>query len=235
MFKFCLLTIAAGNTPGDFAFFLKNVPELEDKRRHFSMTADDFDLINPNTHTCPVFRSQEDAELAKKIYRKAGVFIRESDDKNGNPWNIKFQQMYNMTSASDLFAKVSGEGADGKMMLPLYEPKMMRQMDHRWATFVNGKTVDISLVQKADVGFVVQPEYWVPYTETVLRSTTLDSSVVSALRKEDGQKLRELCLHFAMTETDADLQKVYLDATKSDDIVQKLLNAAEKYCPKKWV
>ncbi|SOD17434.1 Eco57I restriction-modification methylase [Fibrobacter sp. UWB16] len=232
MFKFCLLTIAAGNTPGDFAFFLKNVPELEDKRRHFSMTADDFDLINPNTHTCPVFRSQEDAELAKKIYRKAGVFIRESDDKNGNPWNIKFQQMYNMTSASDLFAKVSGEGADGKMMLPLYEPKMMHQMDHRWATFVNGKTVDISLVQKADVGFVVQPEYWVPYTETVLRSTTLDSSVVSALRKEDGQKLRELCLHFAMTETDADLQKVYLDATKSDDIVQKLLNATEKYCPK---
>ena len=47
MFKFCLLTIAAGNTPGDFAFFLKNVPELEDRRRHFSMTADDFDLINP--------------------------------------------------------------------------------------------------------------------------------------------------------------------------------------------
>lgn len=233
MFKFCLLTIAAGNTPGDFAFFLKNVPELEDRRRHFSMTAEDFDLINPNTHTCPVFRSQEDAELAKKIYRKAGVFIRESDEKNGNPWDVKFQQMYNMTSASNFFAKALGNGPDGKPMLPLYEAKMMHQMDHRWATFLAEKDPeDVSAEQKADVNFVAQPEYWVPYTETVLRATSLDSSVVAALRKEDEPKLRELCQRLAMTESDAKLQKVYLDAAKSGDIVQNLLAAAEEYCPK---
>lgn len=140
--------------------------------------------------------------------------------------------MYNMTSASDLFAKASGEGTDGKMMLPLYEPKMMHQMDHRWATFVNGKTFDVSLEQKADVYFTAQPEYWVPYTETVLRTTNLDSSVVVALRKEDAPKLRELCQHLAMTEADRELQKVYLDATKSDNIVQNLLHAAEEFCPK---
>ena len=233
MFKFCLLTIAAGNAPGDFAFFLKNVPELEDKRRHFSMTTEDFDLINPNTHTCPVFRSQEDAELAKKIYRKAGVFVREADKKNGNPWNVAFQQMYNMTSASNFFAKAPGKGPDGKPLLPLYEAKMMHQMDHRWATFLAEKEPeDVSAEQKADVNFAAQPEYWVPYTETVLRATSLDSSVVAALRKEDGPKLRELCQRLAMTESDAKLQKVYLDAAKSGDIVQNLLAAAEEYCPK---
>ena len=233
MFKFCLLTIAAGNTPGDFAFFLKNVSELEDKRRHFSMTADDFDLINPNTHTCPVFRSQEDAELAKKIYRKAGVFIRESDEKNGNPWQIRFNRMYDMSNDSDLFATALGEGPDGMPMLPLYEAKMMHQMDHRWATFLAEKDPeDVSAEQKADVNFAAQPEYWVPYTETVLRATSLDSSVVAALRKEDGPKLRELCQRLAMTESDAKLQKVYLDAAKSGDIVQNLLAAAEEYCPK---
>ncbi len=233
MFKFCLLTIAAGNTPGDFAFFLKNVPELEDKRRHFLMTAEDFDLINPNTHTCPVFRSQEDAELAKKIYRKAGVFIRESDEKNGNPWDVKFQQMYNMTSASNFFAKAPGNGPDGKPMLPLYEAKMMHQMDHRWATFLaEKKPEDVTTEQKADVNFAVNPEYWVPYTETVLRATNLDSSIVAALRKEDEPKLRELCQRLAMTETDAKLQKIYLDAAGSGDIVQNLLAAAEEYCPK---
>lgn len=233
MFKFCLLTVAAGNTPGDFAFFLKNVPELEDRRRHFSMTADDFDLINPNTHTCPVFRSQEDAELAKKIYRKAGVFIRESDEKNGNPWHIKFGTLFHMSNDSGLFATALGEGPDGKPMLPLYEAKMMHQMDHRWATFLAEKDPeDVSAEQKADVNFVAQPEYWVPYTETVLRATSLDSSIVAALRKEDGPKLRELCQHLAMTESDAKLQKVYLDATKNGDIVQNLLAAAEEYCPK---
>ena len=204
MFKFCLLTIAAGNTPGDFAFFLKNVPELEDKRRHFSMTAEDFDLINPNTHTCPVFRSQEDAELAKKIYRKAGVFIRESDEKNGNPWHIKFGTLFHMSNDSGLFATALGEGPDGKPMLPLYEAKMMHQMDHRWASFLAEKDPeDVSAEQKADVNFAAQPEYWVPYTETVLRVTSLDSSVVAALRKEDGPKLRELCQRLAMTESDA--------------------------------
>ncbi len=233
MFKFCLLTIAAGNTPGDFAFFLKNVPELEDKRRHFSMSAEDFDLINPNTHTCPVFRSQEDAELAKKIYRKAGVFIRESDEKNGNPWDVKFQQMYNMTSASNFFAKAPGNGPDGKPMLPLYEAKMMHQMDHRWATFLaEKKPEDVTTEQKADVNFTARPEYWVPYTETVLRATNLDFSIVAALRKEDEPKLRELCQRLAMTETDSKLQKVYLDASGSGDIVQDLLAAAEEYCPK---
>lgn len=232
-FKFCLLTIAAGNTPGDFAFFLKNVPELEDKQRHFSMTADDFDLINPNTHTCPVFRSQEDAELAKKIYRKSGVFIRESDEKNGNPWHIKFGTLFHMSNDSGLFATAPGNGPDGKPMLPLYEAKMMHQMDHRWATFLAEKDPeDVSVEQKADVNFVAQPEYWVPYTETVLRATSLDSSVVAALRKEDGPKLRELCQRLAMTESDAKLQKVYLDAAKSGDIVQNLLAAAEEYCPK---
>lgn len=232
MFKFCLLTIAAGNTPGDFAFFLKNVPELEDKRRHFSMTAEDFDLINPNTHTCPVFRSQEDAELAKKIYRKAGIFIRESASQNGNPWQVKFAAMFHMSNDSELFATALGDGPDGKQMLPLYEPKLMHQMDHRWATFVNKKAFDVTFEQKADVNFFAQPEYWVPYTETVLRATNLDSSIVSALRKEDSLKLRELCQRLAMTEKDVLLQKTYLEATKSGDIVQYLLHAAEKSCPK---
>jgi len=239
MFKFCLLTITRGDAPGDFAFFLKNVTELEDKRRHFTMTADDFELINPNTRTCPVFRSVADAELAKKIYRKAGVFIREDASGNGNPWLASFQQMFNMTSASNLFAKAPDIGPDCKPMLPLYEAKMMHQMDHRWATFLAEKDPDdVSSEQKANINFVATPEYWVPYTETVLRVTSLDTNVVSALRKAmDGTvgadlKLRELCQRLSMTETDKLLQQVYIEAAKSGDIVQYLIDAAEKHCPK---
>ncbi len=253
MFKFCLLTITRGDAPGDFAFFLKNVAELDDKRRHFTMTADDFELINPNTRTCPVFRSIADAELAKKIYRKAGVFVREDDLDNGNPWQVSFQQMYNMTSASNLFAKAPGIGSDGKPMLPLYEAKMMHQMDHRWATFLAEKEPDdVSSEQKADVNFAATPEYWVPYTETVLRATHLDTNMVSALRKamdentnvnassnviasvakQSTHKLRELCQRLAMTETDKTLQQVYIEAAKCDDIVSCLVAAAEEHCPK---
>ncbi len=232
MFKFCLLTIAEGNALGDFCFFLKNVTELDDKRRHFTMSAEDFDLINPNTHTCPVFRSQEDAELAKKIYHKAGVFVHENR-KDGNPWAVKFGILFHMSNDSKHFVTTPGTGLDGKPMFPLYEAKMMHQMDHRWATFVAEKELeDVSAEQKADVTYTAQSEYWVPHTETVLRATNLDSSVVSALRKEDIAKLRELCQCLALSETNVSLRKVYLEAAKNEGIVQYLHQAAEEYSPK---
>lgn len=200
-FKFCLLTLAPKDGMSDFAFFLHNLTELEDNRRHFTMTPEDFDLINPNTHTCPVFRSEEDAKLAKKIYKKAGVFVNESlchselDSEFGNPWKIKFSTMYHMSNDSGLFVgaellkRVQGDGhaelvsASGSRYLPLYEAKLMHQFDHRWNTFVNGSPVDVSPEQKSDPDFSVTPQYYVPYTETVLRATSLDLKIVQALRE----------------------------------------------------
>lgn len=194
-FKFSLITLAPKDGMSDFAFFLHNLNELEDSRRHFTMTPEDFDLINPNTHTCPVFRSGEDAKLAKKIYKKAGVFVNENDEENGNPWGVSFQRMFDMSNDSGLFVgaellkRVQGDGhaelvsASGSRYLPLYEAKLMHQFDHRWNTFVNGSPVDVSPEQKSDPDFSVTPQYYVPYTETVLRATSLDLKIVQALRE----------------------------------------------------
>lgn len=194
-FKFSLITLAPKDGMSDFAFFLHNLNELEDSRRHFTMTPEDFDLINPNTHTCPVFRSGEDAKLAKKIYKKAGVFVNENDEENGNLWKIKFSTMFHMSNDSGLFVgaellkRVQGDGhaelvsASGSRYLPLYEAKLMHQFDHRWNTFVNGSPVDVSPEQKSDPDFSVTPQYYVPYTETVLRATSLDLKIVQALRE----------------------------------------------------
>ena len=240
-FKFSLITLAPKDGMSDFAFFLHNLNELEDSRRHFTMTPEDFDLINPNTHTCPVFRSEEDAKLAKKIYKKAGVFVNENDEENGNPWNVKFQQMYNMTTASNFFITKKKEN-----YLPLYEAKLMHQFDHRWNTFVNGSPVDVSPEQKSDPDFSVTPQYYVPYTETVLRTTSLDLKIVQALREAingDDKKLRSLVAEKAAnsgnlfaschseldSETDGiDWQKVYA----SKDLCKTVFEAAEKLCPK---
>lgn len=194
-FKFSLITLAPKDGMSDFAFFLHNLNELEDSRRHFTMTPEDFDLINPNTHTCPVFRSEEDAKLAKKIYKKAGVFVNENDEENGNLWKIKFSTMFHMSNDSGLFVgaellkRVHEDGhaelvsASGSRYLPLYEAKLMHQFDHRWNTFVNGSPVDVSPEQKSDPDFSVTPQYYVPYTETVLRATSLDLKIVQALRE----------------------------------------------------
>lgn len=47
-------------------------------------------------------------------------------------------------------------------MLPLYEAKMIHHYDHRWATYEpDGSTRDVTIEEKRDPNFVVQPRYWV--------------------------------------------------------------------------
>ncbi len=249
MYKFCLLTISRENGSGDFAFFLKNVAELEDKQRHFTMTSDDFELINPNTRTCPVFRSIADAELAKKIYHKAGVFVKENPNKDdpdmGNPWGVSFQQMYNMSSASNLFIKQGNVECDNCQILPLYEGKFINQLDHRWATYqdVPLKTYkeeprDILNEEKTSTSFSIKPRFYVPYEETILRLTRLDKSVVSSYRKaKDGDtiasdRLRDSLLEIGAGEISEDLRNAYYSVANSTNLVPDTFNLALHMCPK---
>ncbi|WP_211204547.1 Eco57I restriction-modification methylase domain-containing protein [Ammonifex degensii] len=79
-YKFSLLTMRGQGeekTPLRFAFFLTRTEQLRDGRRVFEMSPEDLALFNPNTRTCPVFRTREDAELTKKIYRRVPVLVNE--------------------------------------------------------------------------------------------------------------------------------------------------------------
>lgn len=154
-FKFALMTIGESEQI-DFSFFNRSVAALSDDRRHFTLAADDFSLINPNTMTAPIFRTKADAELAKKIYRNVGVFWNEKQT-NGNPWGLKFMLMFMMNTASRLFKDSHEEDT-----LPLYEGKLIHQYDHRWATYETGEedVRDVALNEKRNVDFEVQPRYW---------------------------------------------------------------------------
>lgn len=168
-YKFCLLTLGRAEQAG-FAFFLTQVAQLADARRRFTLTPEEFRLINPNTLTCPVFRSERDAELTKKLYRAAPVLINESPgssrEDDGNPWGISFMAMMHMSNDSHLFQGEPGEG-----LLPLYEAKMIHQFDHRWATYqasaeaASDKSRDCSPQEKANPDFAVTPRYWVAASE----------------------------------------------------------------------
>lgn len=160
--KFCLLTLGAAEQ-AEFVCFATQVSQLADPRRRFTLTPDEFRLINPNTLTCPVFRSERDAELTKKLYGAAPVLMRdavvEGEGKYArvvepaqNPWGITFSQgLFNMTSASHLF-----KAEPGPDRLPLYEAKLIHQFDHRWATYsLDGNSRDVSPVEKADPAFSV--------------------------------------------------------------------------------
>jgi hypothetical protein len=94
-FKFCLLVI--GSPKGfesRFSFFLHDPNELREEGRVFELSKQDFALLNPNTKTCPIFRTKHDADLTKAIYQKVPVLINERTGVN--PWGIKFFAMFQM-------------------------------------------------------------------------------------------------------------------------------------------
>jgi hypothetical protein len=162
---FCLLTLGDGADACLLAFSVKSISELADHRRSFSLGPQDFILLNPNTRTCPVFRSQMDADLTKKIYSKVPVLIDEALGEQGNSWGIKFMTMFHMSNDSHLF--VDEPGSD---RLALYEAKMIHHYDHHWATYdADGSSRDLTLIEKQDPDYQVSPRYWVEREEVETR------------------------------------------------------------------
>jgi hypothetical protein len=174
---FCALTIAATRygKPVQFAFYMTRTNQLLDKERRFTLDSADFTLLNPNTLTCPVFRTRADAALTRSIYRRVPVLVR---GKN-NPWNLEFRQgLFNTTSDSGLFLTEPRNG-----YLRLYESKMFHQFDHRWATMQDGVAGDLSLDQKRDALCTVTPRYWVPTKDVELRAKLRAPRWLLAFRK----------------------------------------------------
>ncbi len=187
-FKFCTLILggAETRTPSpDFVFFAHGMEDLAERKRHIALSAEDMALVNPNTRTCPVFRSRRDAELTKGIYRRVPILVDRTRREGGNPWGIRFVRMFDQTNDAELFhtreqLREMGFRLDGnrwklrkRVFLPLYEAKMVQAYDHRAAGVVvepdkwvrQGQTKPTSLVSHQNPEFVVQPRWWVDEAE----------------------------------------------------------------------
>ena len=99
---FCLLTVT-GRPLGpahaaDLVFDALDTTDLSREDRHFTLTEEEIALINPNTRTCPIFRSKRDAEITKAIYRRVPILVKEGPPEE-NPWGIRFSTMFHLTYA----------------------------------------------------------------------------------------------------------------------------------------
>ena len=150
----------------DFVFFARKMDDIKNDKNHIELSSDDFKLLNPNTRTCPVFRSRHDSNLTKYIYKRVPVLINKTRKEGGNPWGIKFVRMFDQTNKAELFHTVEQLKTDGFkrsgpnwkkgkiVFLPLYEAKMIQMFDHRAASVVidesnwfrQGQTDETSLV-----------------------------------------------------------------------------------------
>lgn len=178
---FCLLTIGKEqNTPRTVkgGFFLTRLDHLLDPRRIYTLQTSDFARLNPNTKTCPVFRTSRDAKLTAKIYRNSTILYNEITGEN--PWNIKFGSMIHMSNDSYLFrtyAQLTAQGAtlngntfttvDGETYIPLYEGKMIWHYNHHFGSWptegerpnsINMPSED----ELANPDSCIMPWYWVP-------------------------------------------------------------------------
>lgn len=158
-YKFCALTLGREEA-ARFVFFATRTSHLRDERRAFTLSGADIALLNPNTRTCPVFRSQADAELTKKIYRRVPVLIDESKGTAGNPWQLSIRRVFDMNK-NETLALCHAEKKAGDV--PMYEAKMLHQFDHRWATYeANGNSSrDVSDSEKNNPNTTVVPRYWI--------------------------------------------------------------------------
>ncbi|MEQ2007490.1 MAG: N-6 DNA methylase [Limisphaerales bacterium] len=180
-FKFCLLTLTGSrsDTPAVFSFYSREAGAARSAASTFALTAADFALLNPNTRTCPTFRSRRDADINLAIYRRTGVLWRE-DDANGNPWGLRFMAMFHMANDSGLFrsraeleqlgCRLEGNhfvGA-GQRFLPLVEAKMVHHFDHRSGDYRDHPEGSENLIlpdvpdsRLADPDYSVFGRYWV--------------------------------------------------------------------------
>ena len=181
MFKFCLITAGKAQAEPRIVsggFYLTRIDHLLDPRRIYTLRTDDFARLNPNTKTCPVFRTSRDAKLTAKIYRNSTILYNEITGEN--PWNVKFGSMFNMSTDSYLFrtyAQLTAQGAtlngntfttvDGETYVPLYEGKMIWHYNHHYGTWptegerpnsINTPSED----ELANPDSCIMPWYWMP-------------------------------------------------------------------------
>ncbi|MDI9584170.1 MAG: N-6 DNA methylase, partial [Acidobacteriota bacterium] len=186
-FSILILTGGAPRETIEAGFFLHTPEDLTDPERVFPLRPEDCVLMNPNTRTCPIFRTRRDAALTRAIYERVPVLVRETEEGKENPWGASFKQgLFNMTSDSGLFRTAEELDAErfypvaGKrwsngqeVCLPLYEGKMIWHFDHRYANALDSDELRksaqaseaITFEQKSDPGFSASPRYWVSANE----------------------------------------------------------------------
>ncbi|WP_416673594.1 Eco57I restriction-modification methylase domain-containing protein [Egbenema bharatensis] len=187
--QFCLLTLCSQNAKEPlFSFFLRNIAELCDNDRKFTLSIEDVRTVNPNTGTCPVFRRKHDIELVKSIYSNVPVLISEGGIKH-NSWNITFRQgTFNVASDSKCFKTSEqlismGFYKEGQLYIkekekyvPLFDAKMAQQFNHRAANlsasgheFRKISKESTSLEDLFNPNFSPEPMYWVQEGEAIKR------------------------------------------------------------------
>lgn len=183
-FKFCLLTAGKKTNSShsvNGGFYLRRMDHLLDPNRIYSIQTKDFAKLNPNTKTCPVFRTSKDANLTAKIYRTSHII--ENENTGENPWNVRISNLMHMSHDSGTFKtyfELIKEKAiitdnfflteSGEKYVPVYEGKMIGLYNHHYGSWPlcdeRPTTIpNVSIDELKDPNSYIMPWYWTPVKE----------------------------------------------------------------------
>lgn len=165
--NFCILC-AGGARQNSHAIkvgsYLRGAADVHDENRVIELTRADFSLFNPNSGTCPTFRTRRDLEINRRMYTR-GVLVDET--ASTSPWAFRGLLMFMMNTDSGSFAEEAISSH-----VPLFEAKMISSYNHRYGDFsllapgerehILPAVPDLSL---QDPAYENTPRYWVPSTE----------------------------------------------------------------------
>ena len=197
--RFTLLTLAGGgSTRSRVSILNEEVTDLEDPGRIWELTRKDVTLINPNTKTCPLFQTSDDAKLVSQIYKRVPVIVKEADERHGNPWAVAYFTMFHMTNDSGLFRDLETLlpeaqhapaprwlTSDGHF-LSVLEGKLFDLFDHQHGDFrgirrefrfgIKAEPNHPSIQEKADPEYQCLPRYWVRESEVQIVTRSVSGS-----------------------------------------------------------
>ena len=143
----------------DFVFFAKRVDHIREEERRFNITNQEVVLLNPDTKTLLAFRTKRDKELTLQIYRHVSVYFAD--------WNCEMVQgLFHSSNDSQLFLRNQSDTND---LMPLYEPRMTHQFDHRFSTYFNDNFIETTKDEHQDLFWQTTPRYWVNRQHVVER------------------------------------------------------------------
>jgi hypothetical protein len=179
-YRFCLVTLGYAES-AIFVFFARQPQHVHDERRRFTLVPKEFALINPNTRTCPIFRSQADAELIKKLYREVPVLIDENEQLPYGWRVLLIQNFFSTSNIIDQALFVPADRASGRhdLLLRVLRGTMIDHFDHRAATYGLGR---------GDFKSVDAEEKKNPHLSTAADKYISKSEVEQRLREKGWEK-----------------------------------------------
>jgi hypothetical protein len=162
--RFSLVTLSGEGVPGrkgEFGFSFHSPAEIRDGSRTFALDAGDVLAVNPESGTCPVFRTRRDAGIVMSIHRSFPILSR---DESG--WKASTASLFQMSHEASLLVDAP-YGLTSPV--PLLEGKMLQQFDHRAADIVinlanadrQGQPKELSEAAHSDPTRAPAPRYWV--------------------------------------------------------------------------